>query len=35
MRKMAEGEDDEEDEEYCILNIETRHEDSINSIAYL
>ena len=35
MRQMAEGEDDQDDEEYCILNIETRHEESINCVAYL
>lgn len=37
MRKMINGEDVDEviDEEYCILNIETRHNDSINCVIYL
>jgi WD40 repeat protein len=37
MRKMANNEldDNVQDVEYCILNIETRHEEPINTIVYL
>jgi hypothetical protein len=35
MRKIANGDAGDEAEEYCILNIETRHQDCINSVQYL
>ena len=37
MRKLVDGEiiENVNDQEYCILNIETRHNDCINCITYL
>jgi WD40 repeat protein len=37
MRKIVNGENVEEvgDDDYCILNIETRHTDCIHSVCYL
>jgi len=34
-KKMEEEEGKAEDEDYCVLNIQTRHSDSIQSMVYL